>query len=98
MRERPTGPARVEPNRKWFGNVRTLDARQVEKMRADLALQEKNPYNMLLKTKLMPTSLITDNNTENKMKLLEVESFQVNYLCEIMRGNKTFFGKLVLIV
>jgi len=27
MHERPTGPARVEPNRKWFGNVRTLDSR-----------------------------------------------------------------------
>ena len=25
MHERPTESARVDPNRKWFGNVRTID-------------------------------------------------------------------------
>lgn len=25
MHERPTEAARVDPNRKWFGNVRTID-------------------------------------------------------------------------
>jgi len=79
MKERPVGPARIESNRKLFGNVRTLDARQIEKMRADLALQKENPYNVLIKKKLLPLSLITDNPKENKVNLLEVESFESTF-------------------
>jgi len=79
MKERPTGPARIEGNRKLFGNVRTLDSRQIEKMRADLALQKENPYNVLIKKKLMPLSLITDNAKEQKINLLEVESFESTF-------------------
>jgi nuclear GTP-binding protein len=37
MYERPTEMARVDPNRKWFGNVRTIDQRSLEKLRIDLA-------------------------------------------------------------
>ena len=77
--KRPTAPARVEANRKLFGNVRTLDARQIEKMRADLALQKANPYNILIKKKLLPLSLITDNAKENKVNLLEVEPFETTF-------------------
>jgi nuclear GTP-binding protein len=77
MRERPKEPARVDPNRKWFGNVRTLDARTVEKMRSDLAQLKTDPYNVLIKRKLLPLSLIQDNTKETKMNLLEVESFEV---------------------
>lgn len=80
MRERPTEPAKIEPNRKWFGNVRTLDARQVERMRSELAQLETNPYNVLLKKKLLPMSLISDKTEENRMNLLEVESFEVEKL------------------
>jgi len=78
MHERPTEPARIEPNRKWFGNVRTLDARQVERMRSELAQQKTNPYNVLIKKKLLPMSLISDNTEERRMNLLEVESFEVD--------------------
>lgn len=79
MRERPTGPAKVQSDRKYFGNVRTLDARQIEKMRADYAQQKANPYTVLIKKKLLPLSLITDNAKENKINLLEVESFESTF-------------------
>jgi nuclear GTP-binding protein len=29
MHERPTESARVDPNRKWFGNVRTIDQKSL---------------------------------------------------------------------
>lgn len=31
--KRPTEAARVDPNRKWFGNVRTIDQKSLEKLR-----------------------------------------------------------------
>jgi len=33
MHTRPTEAARVDPNRKWFGNVRTIDQKSLEKLR-----------------------------------------------------------------
>ncbi len=33
MHERPTEAARVDANRMWFGNVRTIDQRELEKLR-----------------------------------------------------------------
>lgn len=33
MHERPTEAARIDPNRMWFGNVRTIDQKQLEKLR-----------------------------------------------------------------
>jgi nuclear GTP-binding protein len=79
MSKRPVGPAKIQGDRKYFGNVRTLDSRQIEKMRADLALQKANPYSILIKKKILPLSLITDNAKENKINLLEVESFESTF-------------------
>ena len=33
LHKRPTESARVDPNRKWFGNVRTIDQKALEKLR-----------------------------------------------------------------
>ena len=33
MHQRPTEAARIDPNRKWFGNVRTIDQKSLEKLR-----------------------------------------------------------------
>ena len=33
MHKRPDQQARVDPNRKWFGNVRTVDQKSLEKLR-----------------------------------------------------------------
>jgi len=72
----PQKPVRIEPNRKWFGNVRTVDQKQLEKFRVEVAQQTKDPYQVLIKTKMLPISLIKDNVKENRMNLLEVESYE----------------------
>lgn len=33
LHDRPTNSPRVDPNRKWFGNVRTIDQKSLEKLR-----------------------------------------------------------------
>lgn len=32
------GPARVEPDRKWFGNIRTIDQKDLDKYKTELAV------------------------------------------------------------
>eukprot|EP00331_Platyophrya_macrostoma_P001886 CAMPEP_0176424676 /NCGR_PEP_ID=MMETSP0127-20121128/10965_1 /TAXON_ID=938130 /ORGANISM="Platyophrya macrostoma, Strain WH" /LENGTH=565 /DNA_ID=CAMNT_0017805751 /DNA_START=20 /DNA_END=1717 /DNA_ORIENTATION=+ len=76
MHERPTGPARIDPDRKYFGNVRTLDQKQLERMRVELAQQTKDPFKILIKQKQLPISLISEETKENKMNILEVETFE----------------------
>ncbi|KAK8813193.1 hypothetical protein WA158_002785 [Blastocystis sp. Blastoise] len=71
-----TGQARIEPNRKWFGNTRTIAADQLDKFREEVAKTSSDPYSFLLKTKTLPMSLIQDPTTVNRMNLLSAESFQ----------------------
>lgn len=72
MHERPTEAARVDPNRKWFGNVRTIDQKALEKLRIEMAKKQEDPTKIYVKSKKIPTSLLQDPTKENKIRLLEV--------------------------
>ncbi|KAF2755034.1 NGP1NT-domain-containing protein [Pseudovirgaria hyperparasitica] len=61
--------ARVEPNRKWFGNTRVISQDALEAFRGAVAEQSSDPYSYLLKQNKLPMSLIHDNkNTKNGLK------------------------------
>ncbi|KAG9783900.1 nuclear/nucleolar GTP-binding protein, partial [Aureobasidium melanogenum] len=61
--------ARVEPNRKWFGNTRVISQEALESFRQAVAERASDPYQVLLKTNKLPMSLIRDNeNTKNGIK------------------------------
>lgn len=80
MAKVPSKPARIQPDRKWFGNIRTIDQKSLEKFRADINQKSANPNEFLLKIKKLPISLITDPKKENKMNLLEIEKFEVWFI------------------
>lgn len=66
-RETPT--ARVEPNRKWFGNTRVISQGALDSFRQAVAERAADPYQVLLKTNKLPMSLIRDTeNTKNGIK------------------------------
>lgn len=50
MHETPTGPARIEPDRRWFGNVRTALPAELDRLRAERAEAARDPYLCLLRT------------------------------------------------
>lgn len=61
--------ARVEPNRKWFGNTRVISQGALDSFRQAVAERAADPYQVLLKTNKLPMSLIRDNeNTKNGVK------------------------------
>ena len=47
MHKRPNEAARVDPNRKWFGNVRTIDQKSLEKLRIEMARKEEDPISSI---------------------------------------------------
>jgi nuclear GTP-binding protein len=70
--------ARVEPNRKWFGNTRVISQDTLAAFRDAVAERASDPYHVLLKTNKLPMSLVRDGHGKNGLKQhqakIEVES------------------------
>ena len=67
----PEHPARIEPNRIWFGNVRTIDPKKLEQMRKEMVNKESNnndTYSIFLHRSHLPQSLINPISNEGKIK------------------------------
>ncbi len=92
MKKVPIKPARIQPDRKWFGNIRTIDQKSLEKFRAEITQKSSNPNEFLLKAKKLPISLLVDPIKENKMNILDIEKFEVfNTNFKQMNYNEFFF-------
>ena len=77
MNKQPDQPSRIAPDRKWFGPVRTIDQKSLEKFRVEMAQRSNDPRHMLVKKKKLPVSLLTDANSETKMNILDIEKYEV---------------------
>ncbi|KAI9784920.1 MAG: GTPase required for pre-60S ribosomal subunit nuclear export and maturation [Peltula sp. TS41687] len=65
---RETPKARIEPNRKWFGNTRVIAQDALDSFREAMAQRASDPYQVLLKTNKIPLSLIRDGAGKNGLK------------------------------
>ncbi|KAK1996504.1 NGP1NT-domain-containing protein, partial [Colletotrichum falcatum] len=65
-RDIPT--ARIEPNRKWFGNTRVISQESLTAFRSAMAEKAADPYSVLLKSNKLPMSLIKDGSDTNGLK------------------------------
>lgn len=60
--------ARIEPNRKWFGNTRVISQEALNSFREAVTERAADPYQVLLKTNKLPMSLIRDGKSANGLK------------------------------
>jgi nuclear GTP-binding protein len=58
------GAGRTAPNRKWFGNTRVVEQRDLSRLRDAVAETANDPYKVLLKRKMLPMGLIADTDTD----------------------------------
>ncbi|KAJ2449073.1 GTPase required for pre-60S ribosomal subunit nuclear export and maturation [Coemansia sp. RSA 2336] len=68
-------PARIEPNRKWFGNTRVIGQKALEEFREQMSAKVNDPYQVLLRRSKLPTSLLHDNAQIGRVNMLQTESF-----------------------
>lgn len=64
----PTAPARIQPDRRWFGNTRVLDQSKLALFREALSQADNNPYSVVLRRSKLPLSLLapsTPGHTEH---------------------------------
>jgi len=84
MKLAPTDPSagRVNPDRRWFGNVRTVDQKELERYRRKLeeqATQRGSGVSVLVRNKKLPLNLVKDAfnaTTTAGERLLQIETFQ----------------------
>ncbi|KAG0689507.1 GTPase required for pre-60S ribosomal subunit nuclear export and maturation [Pichia californica] len=69
--------ARVDPNRRWFGNTRVIAQDALSHFRDAMADKQHDTYSVLLKRNKLPMSLLDekDSNESPSAKILETESY-----------------------
>lgn len=76
--------ARIAPDRRWFGNTRTISQNELEKFKDEMTTKEADPYSVVLRRKKIPMALLQDSQKVAKVNILETESFD-----SVFGGNKT---------
>ncbi len=54
--------SRIQPDRRWFGNTRVIGQQQLQRFREELGAKLKNPFNVLLKERKLPMSLLNESD------------------------------------
>mmetsp|Transcript_5392 Transcript_5392/g.9494 ORF Transcript_5392/g.9494 Transcript_5392/m.9494 type:complete len:540 (-) Transcript_5392:565-2184(-) len=74
------GAGRTAPNRKWFGNTRVIEQKQLQKFREQMQNVGDDTYSMLLKRRKVPMALLTETTGRelegSKLGLLANETFE----------------------
>jgi len=68
--------ARVEPNRKWFGNTKVISQTALQTFQQEMGKALKNPYKVVMQQSKLPLSLLNDRKSTNRVHLLDTESFE----------------------
>jgi nuclear GTP-binding protein len=69
------GVARIAPDRRWFGNTRTISQNDLDKFRDEMTTKEADPYSIILKRQKIPIALLKDSEKVAKVNLLETEGY-----------------------
>lgn len=67
--------ARIAPDRRWFGNTRTISQNDLDRFREEMTLKEADPYSVVLRRQKIPMALLKDSEKVAKMNLLKTEKF-----------------------
>ncbi len=68
--------ARVDPNRRWFGNTRVIAQDALNHFREALGTTQKDSYQVLLRRNKLPMSLLEENTKIPSVNIVETESFE----------------------
>ena len=76
----PSGSvARVEPNRKWFGNTRVITQTALQSFQDEMAKVKNDPYKVVMKQTKLPITLLNETAKHARVHLLDTESFKTTF-------------------
>eukprot|EP00116_Pleurobrachia_bachei_P000213 sb/3460475/ len=71
--------ARIEPNRKWFGNTRTLTQNALQRFQSEMGKIQNNPYQVVMKSSKVPTGLLQETAKTANVHILKTETFESTF-------------------
>lgn len=71
--------ARVDPNRRWFGNTRVISQDALEHFREAVKATQKDSYQVLLRRNKLPMSLVEESTKVPTLDIAETESYQSTF-------------------
>ena len=76
----PSGTvARVAPNQKWFGNVRTVTQDALQKFQDDMKEVSSDPYKVVMKSTKLPITLLNERAKHTRVHVLETQPFDQTF-------------------
>lgn len=72
-------PARVQPDRRWFGNTRVVGQQEMQAFREEVATRVADPYSVLIKAHKLPMGLLKESGKRTRMDLLGAETFESTF-------------------
>lgn len=72
----PGTQARVEPNRKWFGNTRVITQSALQSFQDEMNKAKADPYKLIIKPTNLPTTILNEKAKNERVHLLEFEPFE----------------------
>ncbi|KRX57905.1 Nucleolar GTP-binding protein 2 [Trichinella sp. T9] len=71
--------ARVEPNRRWFGNTKVIGQDALQKFQENLNKVRKDPYLYVMRQTKLPVTLLNEKAKHVRPHLLDTETFQYTF-------------------
>ena len=75
----PGTVARIEPNRKWFGNTRVIGQSALQKFQEEMGKVMNDPYRLVMSKTKLPVSLLNEKAKQAQVHILETESFESTF-------------------
>ncbi|KAI3791912.1 hypothetical protein L2E82_05778 [Cichorium intybus] len=66
---------RIQPDRRCFGNTRVVNQKELEFFREELQSRLSSNYNVIMKERKLPMSLLNDHQKQARVHLLDTEPF-----------------------
>uniref|UniRef100_A0A1D1YFX1 Nuclear/nucleolar GTPase 2 n=1 Tax=Anthurium amnicola TaxID=1678845 RepID=A0A1D1YFX1_9ARAE len=67
---------RIEPDSRWFENTRVADQKELGIIHKEICSRLSSNYNVILKERKLPMSLLNDHQKQARAHLLDTEPFQ----------------------
>lgn len=88
--------ARVQPDRRWFGNTRVIGQQELTEFREQMAETQADPYSVLIKRNKLPMGLLADGNQKKgRVDLLRAESYEAVFGRKAQRKRPKLMGSVL---
>ncbi|KAJ0598430.1 putative nucleolar GTP-binding protein [Helianthus annuus] len=82
----------IQPDRRWFGNTRVVNQKELEFFREELQTRMSSSYNVILKEWKLPMSLLNDHQKQTFL----IPSHLPMHLDQGGRGNVLDYWRLIM--